>query len=367
MVQLKNTRPTGISLGEYTRPTGIPIGNAVNGGGAVSGAQLLPSAGIGQAPTNSANILQPSSGGRAVLPVGQATPFNLNNITGYYPQDGTALADGSAAAGTAGAAGSGGGVEYPDLSGAIALLMQNLGLYDPLYEKSVARADEDYKIAENERLANFNSAKQASDTSAIDNDSSVLQSRNAINKNARLSAEQVMSILGALGMGGSTRVKALSSIADKSNTNMNEANYGYGKNKQSILQSWNDFINKDKNQQKQIVDAREYAKAQAGIARDTGKKDILTQIAGNKIQMGQGTDNETNQIAGLNQNITNLSGVPRTYTGETPTYSAPAISSLLGQNMARFDVSAGQNNKKSAPKLIKVNEQSGKDNKYGLV
>jgi hypothetical protein len=256
---------------------------------------------------------------------------------------------------------------YPDLSSAIEFLRQNIAALDPLYQTKVARAIESYDIAMNERNTNFNKAKSASDESAISNDQSVLQSRNAIDKNARMSSEDIMSILGAIGMGGSTRNKALSTIADKSNSNMNEANYGYGKNKRSILQSWNDFMNEDSNQQKQIADTKNFDIAEAGIARDTSKKSILQQIASNKLEMGQGIDDITGEMAGLDKNIADLSGVKKSYTGITPTYAAPSISEILGQNLSRFDVGVSKAGKKSAPKLIKVNEQTGDGSKYGLV
>lgn len=257
--------------------------------------------------------------------------------------------------------------EYPDLSGAIALLEENIKGLDPIYQAEVKRAIEDYNTANAERLSAFNKTKQASDETAVTNDQTVLNSRNAINKNARIASEDILSILGALGMTGSTTNKALGTIADRSNENMNSSNYEYGKNKQNILQSWNDYVAQDKNQQKQLADQREYNKAQAGIKKASSMKDYLTQIAANKINMGQGIGDINSKVAEANRQIADLSGVKKTYTGVTPTYTAPAISQLLGQNMSRFDIKAANPNKPSKPKLVKVNEQTGSGDKYGLI
>lgn len=265
--------------------------------------------------------------------------------------------------------GGGGGTVYPDLSGAIDLLRQNISALDPIYQADVANAIKSYDVSQNERKSNYDKSKVASDASGVSNDQTVLNSRNAINKNARMSSEDILSILGALGMNGSTTTKALGTVADKSNENMNSTNYDYGKNKQSILQSWNDFVNADANQGKQIEDTKNYAVAQAGITRDTGKKNYLGQIASNKIAMGNfNTSDILGEMAGINSNIASLTNVPKAYTGVTPTYTAPAISTILGQNLAKFDVAAGDKGvKKAAPKLIKVNEQTPTGDKYGLV
>lgn len=263
-------------------------------------------------------------------------------------------------------AGSGGGVSYPDLSGAINMLRQNIDALDPVYQADVKKAIQAYDTANNERQSAYKKAQAANDSSITSNDQSVLQSRNAINKNTRTSSENILSILGALGMTGSTTKKALGTIVDKSNEGLNSTNYDYGKNKQSILQSWNDYVNEDANQQKQIEDAKAYNIAQAGISKNMAKKDYLAQIASNKINMGQGTDDILGEMAGVNKEIAALSNVPKTYTGVTPTYTAPSISSLLGQNLARFDVVAGTGAKKTAPRLIKVNEQTPSGDKYGI-
>lgn len=264
--------------------------------------------------------------------------------------------------------GGGSGVVYPDLSGAIAILEKNIAGLDPIYQAQVKKAIENYNIAENERKSAYAKAEGENKSGVLSNDQDVLMSRNAINKNARVASENILSILGALGMTGSTTKNALSSVADTSNTNLNEANYGYGKNKQSLLQSWNDYVNQDTNQQKQLADTKAYDIAQAGIERETSRKDLLGQIASNKINMGQfDTSDITNKIAAANTKIGELSNVPRTYTGETPKYTAPAISTLLGQNMARFDVKLDKAKGRATPKLVKVNEQTGTGDKYGLI
>jgi len=262
----------------------------------------------------------------------------------------------------------GGGIVYPDLSGAIAMLEQNIKELDPIYQAKIKKAIENYNIAEKERQAAYDSTKAASDASGVTNDQTVLQDRNAINKNARMAQEDILSILGALGMTGSTTQKAIGSIADKSNEGLNTSNYQYGKNKQNILQSWNDYVGQDANQRKQLVDAREYEKAQAGIEKASAEKDYLSQIASNKVNMGQfDTSDILARMAGAGKQIAELSNVPRTYTGEKATYKAPAISALLGQNMARFDVKTNKGPTRSAPKLIKVNEQTANGDKYGLM
>jgi len=261
-----------------------------------------------------------------------------------------------------------GGTVYPDLSGAIEILRQNISALDPIYQKQVAQAIQDYDIAQNERKTAYAKAQTDSENTGVKNDQTVLNSRNAINKNARMSSEDILSILGALGMTGSTTGKALGTIADKSNEDMNTANYGYGQNKQSILQSWNDYVNADKNQQTQLEDSKNYNIAQAGITRATGKKDLLGQIAADQISSGKFNTNDIlGEITGANNEIANLSGVNKAYTGVTPVYTAPAISTLLGQNLARFDVTAGSGASKTPAKLVKVNEQTPTGDKYGLV
>jgi hypothetical protein len=260
-----------------------------------------------------------------------------------------------------------GGIVYPNLQGSIDILNNNISALDPLYEAEVANANKNYEIANNERISNFKKTKATSDATAVTNDQNVLTSRNDINKNARISSEDAMAIIGALGMSGSTTRKALSGIADTSNKNLNSTNFDWGKNSQSILQSWNDYVNEDANQQKQLDDTRNYDVAQAGINKYTKAKDYLGQIATNMTNMGKfDTSNILGRINSANGEIGKLSTIPRAYTGVTPTYTAPAVSELLGQNMAKFDVQAGDP-QKSTPKLVKVNEQTPTGDKYGII
>lgn len=278
---------------------------------------------------------------------------------------------GGATAAAAPGGGGGGGISYPDLSGAIAILRSNIAGLDPIYNSSVANAESAYTTANNERISKFNSTKDQSDQSGISNDQTVLTSRNSIGKNTRASADSIASILGSLGMGGSTTNKALSTIADKSNDDSNTANYTYGKNKQSILQAWNDYVNQDANQQAQLTDQKNYGIAQAGIARATAKKDYLSQIATNEVNGGTGDGTDVlGDIAGLNTEIGNLSKVNNTYTGVTPTYKAPDIGTILGPNLPSYSVTPGTATNPLAPKIVKVNPQSDDDtttkDKYGI-
>lgn len=274
----------------------------------------------------------------------------------------------------AGGGGGGGGVSYPDLSGAIKILRENIAALDPIYAASVANAENAYQTANNERIGKFNTTKNQSDESNLNNDQTVLTSRNAIGKNLRGSSDNILSILGSLGMSGSTSNKALNAIAEKSNDDSNTANYSYGKNKQSILQAWNDYVNQDATQQLQLNDQKNYNIAQAGISRDTAKKDYLTQIATNEVNGGIGDGTSVlGEIAGLNKNIGELSNIKNTYTGVTPTYKAPDIGTILGPNLPSYSVATtdGQVENPLAPKIVKVNPQNGDDptkdkTKYGI-
>ena len=175
-------------------------------------------------------------------------------------------------------------------------------------------------------------------------------------------------------MGGSTTNKALTTIADKSNDDSNTANYSYGKNKQGILQAWNDYVGQDENQKLQLNDQKTFNIAQAGIQRDTAKKDYLTQIASNEVNSGIGNGTGVlGEIAGLNRNIGELSNVKNTYTGATPVYKAPEIGSILGPNLPSYSVATGDGTGANplAPRIVKVNPQNGDDptnekTKYGI-
>jgi len=264
----------------------------------------------------------------------------------------------------------GGGTAYPDLSGAISILRSNIAGLDPIYASSVENANKSYETSNNERLSRFATTKAQSDDSALSNDQTVLTARNSIGKNTRVSADSIASILGAIGMGGSTTNKALTTIADKSNDDGNVASYAYGKNKQSILQSWNDYVNQDENQQKQLVDKKNYDIAQAEIARATAKKDYLTQIATNEVNGGIGNGSSVlNEIAGLNTDIGNFSKVNTTYDGKTPVYKAPDVGTILGPNLPSYSVAPTGAGNPLAPKIVKVNPQNdGTEDKtkYGI-
>lgn len=266
--------------------------------------------------------------------------------------------------------GGGSGISYPDMSGAIKILRENIAGLDPIYGANVENANKAYQTSNNERISRFNSSKAQSDQSNISNDQTVLGSRNAIEKSTRQSADSIQSILGSLGMGGSTANKALSAIADKSNADTNTANYGYGQNKQSILQSWNDYVNQDANQQAQLTDKKNYDIAQAGISRATAKKDYLGQIATNEVNGGIGNGSSVlGDIAGLNTEIGNLSKINNTYTGTTPTYKAPEIGAILGPNQPAYSIATGAPTGTGtglAPKIVKVNPQDSTNDKYGI-
>jgi len=268
--------------------------------------------------------------------------------------------------------GSGGGVVYPDMQGAIDILRQNISSLDPLYQTEVAKAIQAYDTSNNERLSAFNTNKATSDSKGIANDSTVLNSRNAINKNARMSSADIMSILGAMGVNGTGVGDALSVIANKSNTDTNAANLVYGQNKQNLLQSWNDYVNQDANQQRQLTDVKSNSIAQAGMNRATAKKTNLQDIAANMSASGNfNTSGILGELAGVNKDYNNLAGsVVPTYTGVTPTYAAPSISSILGPNQTAFNVTGGTTGTSGGvtpAKLVKVNPQSTAPNdKYGI-
>jgi len=277
-------------------------------------------------------------------------------------------ADPNAKANADATGGGGGGIVYPDLTGAINILRENIKGLDPVYQAEVNNAIKNWEVSNNERISQYGKTKAASDASELSAGQDVLMSRNDINANARDASENLMSILGGLGMSGTATNRALGTVADTSNKNMNETNYSYGKNQQSILQNWNDYVNQDTGYQKQLEDIKQTGINQAGVNRATSTKDYLGQIASNKV--GMGNFNTADELAGItaqNNILGNLAAVPKTYTGVTPTYTAPAVSTLLGQNMAKFDVKAKDTANRTPAKLIKVNEQTGINDKYGII
>lgn len=242
-----------------------------------------------------------------------------------------------------------------DFSGINNILRNNMSLLDNIYNSSAQRAGADYNTSINERNSALNAAKQANEQQAITNDQSLLSSTNSTKKSVRNAIDSVLSALGALGMNGSTRTQAMGKIADTGNTALGTATQDWGKNKQSLAQSWGDYSNQDANARKQIADARAYAEAQAAINRDNAKKDILSQIAANLSNMGQGTGDVLSEISGLNNNISSASNaVVPTYNGVTPVYTAPSISDIIGSNLNKFAVS-NKGDSANTARIIKLN------------
>lgn len=155
-----------------------------------------------------------------------------------------------------------------------------------------------------------------------------LTNDNAINTQSNAGYQSLLRILGGMGAGGGSEAQYLvpQAVGQQASAQLSGAAQTYAKNEQSNDNTYNNYLDQEKGQQQQLDDWKSSQLANDQAAYNTTKSNLLSILSGINSRSAAPSDLATslNSVVGTIPNIANINP---TYTGSTPVYNAPSLSS----------------------------------------
>src|ERR1700757_3263396 len=198
-----------------------------------------------------------------------------------------------------------------------------------------------------QNLNELNSTKDQSqnsyNTSTNQNQQSLRTNKNQISDQASAGLRGLLRTLGAYGAGGSSDAQFVAPQAVATQASQPRAGAGqtFAQNQSGLDTNWNNFLSQDQNSRNKLNDWQTQQLNSAQAQSDQTKQDLLTKLAdltGKRAEYQGGSYTGAaqpflDQANALSGQIDNLGRLNPTYTGTTPVYNAPSLSS--------YEVNAG--------------------------
>lgn len=323
-LQLSNTAsPSGASL---LHDVGQFAGHTLNAlpGYSTLGSQITnPNVnylGVANPPTPSNNYYTPPAG---------SSPVKANSTPGTTSTQGQVLGDSTIS-------GSGASTATVDPAYALYAGQANDALARALtaYNNAQAATNQQYSTNQNELTSGLNQTTGDYNTGLTSQDQARLTNDNQIYQNANQGYQSIMRILGGLGAGGGSEAQYLvpQLVGQQLNQQLGGADQTAAQNKQSLTTNYNNYLDQEKNQQKQLNDWKAQQLAQTGATYNDTKAKLSNLLAA----LNSHADTAANlgsQVNALDATIPTTITAPQTYTGTTPVYTAPNLSTFETQTL----------------------------------
>lgn len=222
--------------------------------------------------------------------------------------------------------GAGGGVRTPDYTNqARSVINSQLARLPGQRDIALGNIDSQFNVGRNQLDSAFNQARKTYDTQSTTNRQNLVTNRNTINDQASQGLRGLMRVLGAYGAGGSSdRFLVGDAVTGQMNAQMSGAGQNYSTNQQGLDTNWGNFETQSEQERKQLNDWRTQQRQQAESQYNTNRQDLLYRLANLGGDNAQQYINEANAMG---SQIDALARFNPTYTGNTPVFEAPALSS----------------------------------------
>jgi hypothetical protein len=160
-------------------------------------------------------------------------------------------------------------------------------------------------------------------------DQTRLTNDNSIKQGGYQGYQSLMRVLGAMGAGGGSEAQYLvpQLVGQNMNQQLGGADQTAAQNKQALTSTFNNYLGQEKNQEKQLND---WKTGQLQTAQQTynQNKANLSNILSALNSHADSAANLGSQLANQQANIPNVIDFNPTYTGATPVYQAPNLSTF---------------------------------------
>lgn len=250
---------------------------------------------------------------------------------------------------------------------AIGQYENQLGAVDRQLGIAHGNIDSQFGQKSNELQSGYDQAHNQYNQNTTQNQQQFVSNKNQVRDSASAGLRGLLRTLGAYGGGGTDAEYARNIVAQNAARQNSGAGETFGQNQQGLDTSINTFNIQNDNQKKQLND---WHNQQLQSADQTGlstKQSVLNTLAQLRSQRANGTSAEATaamqQANALQPQIDQLGAFNPSYTGTTPTYTAPDVSSYTVNPNAQVQVAQNANDSLTSPWLAAL---LGKDKKQSL-
>lgn len=230
---------------------------------------------------------------------------------------------------------------------------------------ATANINSQYGQKNNELDSGFNQTKNQYDTSTTQNQQSFRTNKNSINDQASQGLRGLMRSLGAYGAVGSDLGVAGQAVSNLQSQQNAGAGQTYGQNQSSLDTNFGNYKNQFNNEKNKLKDWLTQNLNNAQSQSLTTKQTLLAKLADINGQMGAARGGSysgsaqpyLDQANALSGEIDNLGKLNPVYTGITPVYNAPTLSSYNAGNPAEIGIGGNGTSASNMPLLALLAQQ----------
>jgi len=202
------------------------------------------------------------------------------------------------------------------------------------YNNANGATNQQFNTNQNELTSGLNQTTSDYHTGLTSQDQARLTNDNQIYQNANQGYQSIMRILGGLGAGGGSEAQYLvpQLVGQQLNQQLGGADQTAAQNKQSLTTNYNNYLTDEKKQQQNLNDWKTQQLAQTGATYNDTKAKLSNLLAA----LNSHADTAANlgsQVNTIDSTIPNTITAPQTYTGTTPVYTAPNLSTFETQTL----------------------------------
>lgn len=229
------------------------------------------------------------------------------------------------------------------------------------YNNTVAGLNSTYSTKGNELDSAKAAAENSYNTGVTDQNQNLLRQDNSIRQGTYQAYQNLMNLLGAYGGGGTSVAQQWAPTAAQhfQNAQLGTANQTTAGNLRDLNSNWGTYLNQYKNEKSQLLDQQNQdLKKAEGQYNDT--RDQLNLILDRIGNRSVPTSDVSGALSGLN--IPSVNYIQPTYTGTTPVYQAPNLSTFEASTpAASFAQPSAVSNSAATPALaFLLNQQKQK-------
>lgn len=267
-----------------------------------------------------------------------AAPRNIDTGSTQAPNNSAAdITGGTAFDGSGGSGGTGLTAQQILANNqAIALGNDSLNRLPAQLQAALGQIQNTYNQNNNQLQSGYDAANQQYGQSTQQNGQQFVANKNQINNQASQGIRSLLSILGQHGAGGSSAAMFAAPDAVSLQAAQQRAGAGqtFGQNQQSLDTNFNTYQTGFDNSKKQLADWLTQQQQAAQTNSENNRQSILSQLAGLQTNAGAAQP-YIDQIMASRNAVDQLASFNPTYTGTTPTYTAPDVASYtVAQNGA---------------------------------
>lgn len=210
---------------------------------------------------------------------------------------------------------------------AIDLANYNLGLLPRQLQSAYGNIQHGYDQNLNELNSGHDAAQQSYNQNTAQNQQQFVTNKNSILSEGSNGLRGLLRLLGQHGAGGSSAVGAANgAVAQHMAQERSGAGQTYGQNQQGLDTSFNTYQAGFDNSKKQLADWLTQQRNAAATNNEASRQTILQQLAGLQTN-ATSAQPFIDQIKASAAHVADLANFNPTYTGVTPTYTAPDVAS----------------------------------------